>query len=146
MVAASRAGLFGPPCPASSTRRIRRSWSASSSASSLPAGSDVEDEGMAGMIYTLLANGAAVQEGRSRRGGIDKVAAAQNQSNPGLRLTAQALGLSKTALESGRNSNLMAETGNPRFLRPVIAADVDVGQAITFGRDKIGRASCRERV
>ena len=30
----------------------------------------------------------------------------------------------------------MAETGNPRFLRPVIAADVDVGQAITFGRDK----------
>lgn len=30
----------------------------------------------------------------------------------------------------------MAETGNPRFLRPVIAADADVGQAITFGPDK----------
>jgi len=30
----------------------------------------------------------------------------------------------------------MAETGNPRFLRPVIAADADVGLAITFGPDK----------
>ena len=30
----------------------------------------------------------------------------------------------------------MAETANPRFLRPVIAADADVGQAITFGPDK----------
>ena len=30
----------------------------------------------------------------------------------------------------------MAVTGNPRFLRPVIAADADVGQAITFGPDK----------
>jgi len=30
----------------------------------------------------------------------------------------------------------MAETGNPRFLRPVIAAHADVGQAITFGPDK----------
>ena len=30
----------------------------------------------------------------------------------------------------------MAETGNPRFLRPVIAADADVGQAITFGPEK----------
>ena len=29
----------------------------------------------------------------------------------------------------------MAETGNPRFLRPVTAADADVGQAITFGPD-----------
>src|SRR5512143_2320476 len=29
----------------------------------------------------------------------------------------------------------MAETGNPRFLRPVIATDADVGQAITFGPD-----------
>jgi homoserine O-acetyltransferase len=30
----------------------------------------------------------------------------------------------------------MAETANPRFLRPVTAADADVGQAITFGLDK----------
>jgi homoserine O-acetyltransferase len=30
----------------------------------------------------------------------------------------------------------MAETANPRFLRPVTAADADVGQAITFGPDK----------
>ncbi len=30
----------------------------------------------------------------------------------------------------------MAETANPRFLRPVIAADANVGQAITFGPDK----------
>ena len=30
----------------------------------------------------------------------------------------------------------MAETGNPQFLRPVTAADADVGQAITFGPDK----------
>jgi homoserine O-acetyltransferase len=30
----------------------------------------------------------------------------------------------------------MADTGNPRFLRPVIAPHVDVGQAITFGPDK----------
>ena len=30
----------------------------------------------------------------------------------------------------------MAETGNPRFLRPVTAADADVGQAITFGPEK----------
>jgi homoserine O-acetyltransferase len=30
----------------------------------------------------------------------------------------------------------MAETGNPRFLRPVTAVDADVGQAITFGPDK----------
>jgi homoserine O-acetyltransferase len=29
----------------------------------------------------------------------------------------------------------MAETGNPRFLRPVTAADADVGQAIIFGPD-----------
>ena len=30
----------------------------------------------------------------------------------------------------------MAETANPRFLRPVTAADADVGQAMTFGPDK----------
>jgi homoserine O-acetyltransferase len=30
----------------------------------------------------------------------------------------------------------MAETAHPRFLRPVTAADADVGQAITFGPDK----------
>ena len=30
----------------------------------------------------------------------------------------------------------MAETGNPQFLRPVTAADADIGQAMTFGPDK----------
>src|SRR5882724_9951244 len=30
----------------------------------------------------------------------------------------------------------MAETANPRFLRPVISADADIGHAITFGPDK----------
>jgi len=30
----------------------------------------------------------------------------------------------------------MAETGNPQFLRPVTAADADVGQAMSFGLDR----------
>jgi len=36
----------------------------------------------------------------------------------------------------------MAETGNPRFLRPVTAADADVGQAITFGADMPLQLDC----
>ena len=36
----------------------------------------------------------------------------------------------------------MAETGNPRFLRPVTAADADVGQAITFGPDMPLQLDC----
>ena len=36
----------------------------------------------------------------------------------------------------------MAETGNPRFLRPVTAADADIGQAITFGPDMPLQLDC----
>ncbi len=36
----------------------------------------------------------------------------------------------------------MAETGNPRFLRPVTAADADVGQAIKFGPDQSLMLDC----